>query len=118
MAHVARAILMNRRDREMSLPAEIFADYAWDALLQLFVADVRGHGIALERLADMVRCSPATMRRWVAYLGSEGLAAIDADDCVRILAPARAALADYLTRSAMMAVGLVERGRNAGLRSV
>lgn len=76
-ARLAEAILRNRKRRSVRLPATIFSEHPWDALLHLFVADARSDSIRGDDLADLVGCTSSVMSRWIKHLSSEGL--IDGD---------------------------------------
>jgi hypothetical protein len=64
------AILELRRARAKYFGTELFADPAWDILLQLFAAKLGGRRL---RLADLETLAPrTTLARWAAVLEERG----------------------------------------------
>lgn len=71
------AILALRHARAQAFGAELFADPAWDILLQLFAAKL---GRRRMRLADLDVVSPAsTLARWALVLQERGLVTCELD---------------------------------------
>jgi hypothetical protein len=68
LSEVARTVLAHRRLRATLLPADMFGEWGWDALLELFVADAEGRQLTGQMLADRLGCPPQTMLRWLRYL--------------------------------------------------
>ena len=69
----AAAILAFRRERSKLLPRDIFAEPAWDLLLDLFVADAAGKRITAREVGAKSAVQPSVMSRWVRYLLQVGL---------------------------------------------
>lgn len=64
-------LLRLRRERSEMLGQDLFADPAWDILLQLFAAKLRGRTM---KLTDLVTdAPPTTLARWAAVLEERGL---------------------------------------------
>ena len=64
-------ILRLRRARSELLGQNLFADPAWDIMLQLFAAKLKGRTL---KLTDLVTdASPSTVARWAAVLEERGL---------------------------------------------
>lgn len=64
-------ILSLRRARSETLGEGLFSDPAWDLMLQLFAAKLRGHKM---RLADLRSDAPSsTIARWASVLEERGL---------------------------------------------
>ena len=72
-ADFAAWALMVRRMREEVIGAQLFSDPAWDILLDLYVARVRGHRVQTSSLSPMAAVPPSTARRWVRKLIDLGL---------------------------------------------
>jgi len=77
MAWVAERVLRHRKRRWSFLPAPIFSEYAWEALLHLFIADAKSERLTGNDLATLVAVPPTLMSRWMKYLGEQKL--IDGD---------------------------------------
>ena len=70
-------ILRLRRSRSDQLGSGLFSDPAWDILLQLFAAKLRGHKLRLAEVAADVPSS--TLARWATLLQERGLISCAAD---------------------------------------
>lgn len=64
---LARQLYAARRKREKFLP-DLFADPAWDILLDLFIAKVEGKGITVSSACIASAAPPTTGLRYVALL--------------------------------------------------
>ena len=65
------AILSLYRRRALMFAAELFGDLAWEVLLRLFLAKLRGQKT---RLSDLANIGPqSTLARWAAMLQERGL---------------------------------------------
>lgn len=64
----AAAILRFRRRRAQLLPRELFAEPAWDLLLELFVADASGRSITGGEVCHRIGAAPTVMSRWLIHL--------------------------------------------------
>jgi len=72
-AALLRRIIRLRRDRERYFPAEIFADPAWDMLLDLVAARMEGRQVAVSSLC-IAACVPTTTAlRWIRSLSEVGV---------------------------------------------
>lgn len=78
-ASLAQAILDNRTQRRDSLPPEIFGEYAWDALLHLFIADAASQRLDGHMLAERTFCPPSVMQRWLIFMSKNELVIGDGD---------------------------------------
>jgi hypothetical protein len=72
-ASTAAAILEIRRSRAESLPGEIFADPAWDLLLELFVADAHGRRLTGHDVSRRCGIAPTVLSRWLLVISERGL---------------------------------------------
>lgn len=72
VASVAAAILEFRRVRHEILPAEMFAEPAWDLMLELFVADAKGYRLTGEDVCRRCNVAPGVLSRWLMYLSKSG----------------------------------------------
>jgi len=68
----AYAIRVARLRRGDLLPSAIFGEPAWDALLELYIAE-GDQPFSLTRLADCTRVPLTTLLRWLEYLTDQGL---------------------------------------------
>jgi hypothetical protein len=67
------AILKARRLRENFFDPGLFADPAWDMLLDLYVADLEGFRLAVGSLSVGAAVPATTALRWINFLEKEGL---------------------------------------------
>ena len=63
-----RAILRLRRQRETLLGSELFADPAWDMILDLAAARLEGVNVAISSLCIAAAVPPTTALRWIRTL--------------------------------------------------
>jgi PAS domain S-box-containing protein len=63
--------LMERR--RMELTEDLFFDYAWLILLQIYLAEAEGRIADLKYIAEAVRIRPALAERWFCVLEDRGL---------------------------------------------
>jgi hypothetical protein len=68
LAKVAEAILRSRQRRALIFPSGLFAEPAWDMLLDLFVNDVRGLQVPTTSLCLASGVAPTTALRSLAML--------------------------------------------------
>lgn len=71
--HVRRAISA-RRGRDNFLPGHLFADPAWDMLLELYAAELEQIRLSTSNLCDASDVPATTALRWISTLVDEGLA--------------------------------------------
>lgn len=106
-ARLAQAILDNRTQRRDSLPDEMFGEFAWDALLHLFVADAASQRLDGHMLAERTFCPPSVMQRWLIFMSKSQLVIGDGDgdlsDLLTLSAKALAAIEIYLDRTSDIA---------------
>ncbi|MBA3896633.1 MAG: hypothetical protein H0X36_05785 [Sphingomonadaceae bacterium] len=74
-----RTTIRLRRLRDRFLPAEIFADPAWDMLLDLFAARIEGMRVGVSSLCIASAVPPTTALRWLKTLTDSGVAVRVAD---------------------------------------
>lgn len=79
LVQLAKRLYAVRRARAQQLPIDIFADPAWDILLDLFVSEGTGRRLSVSDVCFGADLSPATALRYVAVLESEGLVRRRAD---------------------------------------
>lgn len=72
-AALVRRLLRVRRDRDRFFPAEIFADPAWDMLLDLTAARLEGKPVPVSSLCIAAAVPTTTALRWVRSLTEAGL---------------------------------------------
>lgn len=72
-AALIRRILKVRRDRDRYFPAEIFADPAWDMLLDLTAAQLEGKTVPVSSLCIAAAVPTTTALRWIRSLTEAGL---------------------------------------------
>lgn len=101
-AGVIRGLVRARRARERYFPADIFADPAWDMLLDLTAARAEGQPVSVSSLCVAACVPPTTALRWIRTLCDSGLfdRASDPHDARRafiaLAEPTARAMARYL----------------------
>lgn len=78
-AGAVRAIIKARRLRDHYLGADLFADPAWDILLDLFAARLEKRRVAVSSLCIAAAVPPTTGLRWIRTLTDLGLIVRTAD---------------------------------------
>jgi hypothetical protein len=68
-----RAIIRARRARENFFPGELFADPAWDMLLDLMAARIEGKPVSVSSLCIAAAVPATTALRWIRTLTDQGL---------------------------------------------
>lgn len=68
-----RDIIRARLDRELHFPAHLFADPAWDMLLDLYAADLAQVRVTITSLSAASNVPMTTALRWISSLEREGL---------------------------------------------
>jgi hypothetical protein len=74
-----RALIRARRLRDHYFKADLFADPAWDMLLDLLLARLEGRLVAVSSLCIAAAVPPTTALRWIKRLNDEGLFVRTAD---------------------------------------
>ncbi|HYJ83666.1 MAG TPA: MarR family winged helix-turn-helix transcriptional regulator [Allosphingosinicella sp.] len=72
-ANFIRSIIRARRLRDHFFRSELFADAAWDMLLDLMAARVERQRVAVSSLCIAAAVPPTTALRWIKSLCDEGL---------------------------------------------
>lgn len=72
-AATIRTMIRARRMRDQFFPAELFADPAWDMLLDLTAARLEGRPVAVSSLCIAAAVPPTTALRWVKTLTDLGM---------------------------------------------
>lgn len=78
-ARQVRAVLRTRRLREHIVAADLFADPAWDILLDLMAARLEGQRVSVSSLCIAAAVPPTTALRWIRQLTERGLLLRQAD---------------------------------------
>ncbi|MHA6717877.1 hypothetical protein ACX40Y_00360 [Sphingomonas sp. RS6] len=73
LARLARRYLRARRRREVLFCRELFADPAWDMLIDLFAAEVEGQRVSVTSVCAASAVPPTTALRWLSRLEEEQL---------------------------------------------
>lgn len=68
-----RRLLRQRRMREQFFPADLFADPAWDMLLDLYAARLEGRSVAVSSLCIAAAVPATTALRWIKTMTDTGL---------------------------------------------
>jgi hypothetical protein len=68
-----RALIRARRMREQFLPADLFADPAWDMILDLMAARLAGQRVSVSSLCIAAAVPPTTALRWIRQLTERGV---------------------------------------------
>ncbi len=81
-----RALLQIRRMRDRFLPGELFADPAWDMMLDLMGARMDGKTVSVSSLCIAAAVPPTTALRWISQLTERGIfqRRNDPDDARRV----------------------------------
>ncbi|HEY0147740.1 MAG TPA: MarR family winged helix-turn-helix transcriptional regulator [Allosphingosinicella sp.] len=101
-AGLVRAMIRARRLRDQFFRSELFADPAWDMLLDLFAARLEKRKVAVSSLCIAAAVPPTTALRWIKSLSDQGLLVrlADAEDGRRVFIElsdqTAAALENYL----------------------
>lgn len=72
-AAALRALIRARRLRDQYFDPEMFADPAWDMLLDLMLARIERRSVAVSSLCIAAAVPPTTALRWIKRLTDEGL---------------------------------------------
>jgi hypothetical protein len=104
-AGMIRSIIRARRLRDHFFRAEMFADPAWDMLLDLMAARVERQRVAVSSLCIAAAVPPTTALRWIKTLCDQGMfvRVADPEDGRRVfieLAPETAAMMEAYLKSA------------------
>ena len=73
VAHIAKALLADRRARSSYFSDTLFADPAWDILLILTVAESRYRRLSVSQLCERVDVPATTALRWINALADQAL---------------------------------------------
>jgi DNA-binding MarR family transcriptional regulator len=74
-----RAVIRSRRLRAQFFAEELFADPAWDMLLDLYAADLEQRRVSVSSLCIAAAVPPTTALRWIGTLHEEALFERQAD---------------------------------------
>lgn len=66
-------LIQTRRDRSIHLPADLFADPAWDILLNLFRSDLAHEHVPVPSACKAAAVPASTALRWLGTLEQRGL---------------------------------------------
>ena len=85
-AKSVREIIKKRRLRERYFDAGLFADPAWDILLDLKAAHVEGQNVSVSSLCIAAAVPPTTALRWITAMTESGMLIrrLDPDDARRV----------------------------------
>lgn len=72
-AGLVRRLIRLRRDRDRHMPAELFADAAWDMLLDLAAARMEGTNVPVSSLCVAAAVPTTTALRWIRTLSDAGM---------------------------------------------
>lgn len=78
-AETVRAVIRARRQRADYLPADLFADPAWDMLLDLLQAELVQHRVPVSSLCLAAAVPATTALRWIKMMTDRGLLTRRAD---------------------------------------
>ena len=102
-AKAVRDIIKKRRLRERFFDAELFADPAWDIMLDLKAASMEGQRVSVSSLCIAASVPPTTALRWITAMTENGMLVRrqDPDDARRVFVELSdetdAKLDDYFT---------------------
>lgn len=72
-ARLIRQMIRRRRVREQFFPADLFADPAWDMLLDLYAAKLEGHPVSVSSLCIAAAVPATTALRWIKMMTDAGV---------------------------------------------
>ena len=72
-ANAIRNLLKLRRKRESYFHKDLFADPAWDILLDLYAAQLEGKKVSVSSLCIAASVPPTTALRWITTMTEDGL---------------------------------------------
>jgi DNA-binding MarR family transcriptional regulator len=72
-AKAVRRMLRQRRMREQYFPADLFADPAWDMLLDLYAARLERQPVSVSSLCIAAAVPATTALRWIKTMTDAGL---------------------------------------------
>lgn len=72
-ASTIRSMIIARRARDRYLPGDLFADPAWDVLLELLEAELVHRRVSISDLFSAAAVPPSTALRWINRLEERGL---------------------------------------------
>lgn len=75
----ARRLIRQRRMREQFFPADLFADPAWDMLLDLYAARLERQAVSVSSLCIAAAVPATTALRWIKTLTDSGMFVREAD---------------------------------------
>jgi DNA-binding MarR family transcriptional regulator len=102
-AFEVRQYLRARRLREALFPDGLFADPAWDILLDLYASEVEGQSVVISSACVAACVPPTTALRWLGRLEELDLICRADDPCdhrrsfVRLTEPAKSKIQQWLT---------------------
>ena len=70
---IVRSAIRSRSQREKFFPSELFADPAWDMLLDLYLSEIIQRRVSVSSLCIASNVPGTTALRWIASLECEGL---------------------------------------------
>lgn len=79
LVRLAEALLRIRRLRETHFDANLFADPAWDMLLDLFIQRSKGRRVAVTSICIASHVPPTTALRWLAIIEERGWVSREVD---------------------------------------
>jgi len=112
-----REMLRIRRMRDHFLPSDLFADPAWDMLLDLMAARLGKERVSVSSLCIAAAVPPTTALRWIRLLTERGILIREADpaDGRRIFIALSDAAAEAITRwygAVQSSLGAIRPGRS------
>jgi len=99
-----RNVIHARRLRSHFFADELFADPAWDMLLDLFEAELSQHRVSISSLSSAAAVPPTTALRWIATMTNANLFRRRPDPCdgrrvfIELSPEASAAMRRYFSR--------------------
>lgn len=122
LAAIARREFHNRRRRDSLIGHDLFAEPAWDMLLDLYIQHHRGQPVTVDRLCMSAGAASTTVLRWLGLLVERELvirsSSAEKDGVIRVTLSARGIeemeryLRDFLHRGRLggdIAAGLSAR---------
>jgi DNA-binding MarR family transcriptional regulator len=112
-ATLIRNILKLRRKRANHFDSGLFADPAWDILLDLYAADLEGQQVSVSSLCIAASVPPTTALRWISTMTEDGLLQRQHDPAdarrvfIQLSDTARESLRGYFIDTGIMAAAAI-----------
>lgn len=95
---MAKAQVTLRALRYGHFPADIFAEYAWDVMLHMYIGRLRNQSMYVDNIVNLTSKTKLIGDRWIKHLVSENIVETDGDS-ICLTANAFRRMDDYHARA-------------------